>query len=242
MSNIILNFSSSSETYQFRINTGLSHRIQHSEEEFSRVLREVEARSMPIYKAIVDSILAHARGDLPSCLSHTRRIGEGLRPVLSAYYDRVHDKTIARDAWLSRVQGFYAWGMGVEDARTGKWIKFDGLSGNQVMLFQAVDAFLGLEVYLSEETRHGNVPRLQREFCDAVARASFRGLLGDEGVEGKIQGEMGEIVKRMRVSTSRLILPERVQGTRLTAGRCLDRRIDRGRRNICWCRHRRGFP
>src|SRR6185369_9816882 len=110
------------------------------------------------------------------------QIAAGLRPVLGAYYDRVHDKTIARNVWLSHVQGFFAWGMGKEDAATGEWIKFDGLSGNQVMLFQAVDAFLGLGLYLSEETRHGNVPRLQREFCDAISRASFRRVLGDSEI------------------------------------------------------------
>ncbi|KAK0631240.1 hypothetical protein B0T14DRAFT_420414 [Immersiella caudata] len=201
MSNIVLNFSPSSR-YQFRINSGLPSQILSSEEEFSRVLRGVEGGAMPIYLGIIRAILAYARGDMESCLVHTKSISEGLRPVLAEYYDRVHDKTIARSAWLSHVQGFYAWGMGYQDEETGEWIKWDGLSGNQVMLFQAVDAFLGMEVYLGEQARMGNVPRLQREFCEAVGRASFRGQLGSEGVEGGIRGEMGEIVKRLRVFRS----------------------------------------
>ncbi|KAK4444714.1 hypothetical protein QBC34DRAFT_474141 [Podospora aff. communis PSN243] len=202
MSNIVLNFSPSGH-YQFRINSGLSPSITSSEEEFSRVLRGVEGGAIPIYAAIIKAILAYNRGEMESCLVHTRQISEGLRPVLAEYYDRVHDKTIARSAWLSRVQGFYAWGMGFQDERTGEWVKYDGLSGNQVMLFQAVDAFLGLEVYLGEEARLGNVPRLQREFCEAVGRASFRAGLGEGGgVEGMVRGEMGEIVKRLRVFRS----------------------------------------
>ncbi|KAK0658054.1 hypothetical protein B0T16DRAFT_426019 [Cercophora newfieldiana] len=201
MSNIVLNFSPPG-IYQFRINTGLPGQIQTSEEEFSRVLREVEGGSIPIYSAIIHAILAYSRGDFVSCLQHTKQIAEGLRPVLSEYYDRVHDKTIARSAWLSHVQGFYAWGMGFQDEKTGEWVKFDGLSGNQVMLFQAVDAFLGLDVYLGEAARMGNVPRLQREFCEAVGRASFRERLGREGIEGRIRTEMAEIVKRLRVFRS----------------------------------------
>jgi len=157
---------------------------------------------VPIYVGIIKAILAYNRGDMEECLQQTKGVGEGLRPVLSEYYDRVHDKTIARSAWLSHVQGFYAWGMGFQDEKTGRWVKYDGLSGNQVMLFQAVDAFLGMEVYLGEEARLGNVPRLQREFCEAVGKASFRGGLGREGVEGRVREEMGEIVKRLRVSTA----------------------------------------
>jgi len=197
MSNLVLNFSPSG-VYQFRVNTGLSPQIQHSEEEFARVLHLVEARAMPVYRAVIHAILAHSRGDLSRCLHHTKAITANLRPVLSEYYDRVHDAAIARSAWLSHVQGFYAWGMGYQDEK-GRWVKFDGLSGNQVMLFQVVDAFLGLDVYLNEDALLGNVPKLQREFCDSVRRASFRGRLGDSGLEARLKEEMGEIVKRMRV-------------------------------------------
>ena len=199
MSNIILNFSSSG-TYQLRINSALAPLIQHSEEEFSRVCREVEVFALPVYISLVRAIVDHSRGDFVSCLSHLRKITSDLRPLMAAYYDRVHDATIARSAWLSHVQGFYAWGMGYQDEVTGEWIKFDGLSGNQVMLFQALDAFLGMDVYLSKEMLEGNVPRLQREFCAALKRASFREGLGKEGVQGEIRKEMGEIVKRLRVS------------------------------------------
>lgn len=199
MSNLILNFSPSG-VYQMRINTGLPMSIQTSEEEFARVCREVEGLALPVYTAIVHAVVAYSRGNLHACLSHVRQITEHLRPLLSAYYDRVHDANIARSAWLSHVQGFFAWGMGYRDEKTGEWVKFDGLSGNQVMLFQAVDAFLGFDIYLSKEMLEGNVPQLQRNFCSAVKRASFRHRLESEGLEGRIKGELGEIVKRMRVS------------------------------------------
>ncbi|KAK4150848.1 hypothetical protein C8A00DRAFT_17672 [Chaetomidium leptoderma] len=200
--NLTLNFSPSG-AYQLRINTGLPPKIQTSEEAFARVLHEVEALAMPVYRAIILAILAHSRSDMAACLAHTKQVATALRPVLGAYYDRVHDAQIARSAWLSHVQGFYAWGMGYPSPqKTGEWIQFDGLSGNQVMLFQAVDAFLGLPPYLSEAVRLGSVPRLQRAFCEAVGRASFRGGLGREGVEGMVADEMGGIVKRLRVFRS----------------------------------------
>lgn len=201
MSNLVLNFSPCA-AYALHINTGLSETITSSEEFFARIFHDVEALGLPIYHAVVHSLVAFARRDLPATLLHTRRITACLRPLLSSYYDRVHDARIARSAWLSHVQGFYAWGVGEENdggGQDGEWVKFDGLSGNQVLLFQVLDAFLGLEPYLDEENRRRNVPELQRVFCDAVARHAFRGQLGEDGVEGRVRAELVEIVKRLRV-------------------------------------------
>ena len=201
MSNLVLNFSPSA-TYALHINTGLSETITSSEESFARIFHDVEVLALPIYHAVVHSLLSFARRDLPATLLHTRRVTACLRPLLSSYYDRVHDARIARSAWLSHVQGFYAWGVGEErddDKEEGGWVKFDGLSGNQVLLFQVLDAFLGLEPYLDEENRRRNVPERQRLFCDAVARHSFRRQLGEDGVEGRVRAELVEIVKRLRV-------------------------------------------
>jgi len=71
-----------------------------------------------------------------------------------------------------------------------------------VLLFQVLDAFLGLDVYLSKEVREGTIPRLQREFCAAVQRASFRHRLKEEGIEGQIKDAFREITKQLRVSVT----------------------------------------
>ncbi|KAK3299617.1 uncharacterized protein B0H64DRAFT_430588 [Chaetomium fimeti] len=209
-SNLVLNFTPTG-TYALQINTGLPQRITTSEEAFARVFHEVEVLGLPVYHAVVSAVLAHARGDVLGCLVHARRVADQLRPLLSSYYDRVHDARIARSAWLSHVQGFYAWGLGLKEeegdgegegqvAPGGKAVvKFDGLSGNQVLLFQVLDAFLGIEPYLSEENLNRNVPEKQRAFCRAVERHSFRSRLGHDGVEGQIRAELGEIVKRLRL-------------------------------------------
>ncbi len=204
MSNLILNFSPSG-IYTLHTNTGLSDTITSSEESFARIFHEVEMLALPVYHAVVHSLLAFARRDLPATLLHTRRVTSYLRPLLSSFYDRAHDASIAHSAWLSHVQGFYAWGAGEEldgGGQEGKGAVFDGLSGSQVLVFQVLDAFLGLEPYLDEEYRRRCVPERQRVFCDAVARHAFRGQLREDGVEGMVRAELGEIVKRLRVRIS----------------------------------------
>ena len=205
MSNLVLNFDADTGVYAYRINTGLAAVVTASEEEFARVAHEMERRAVPVYRDMVSAIIAHARGDGTRCLAHVRAMTAQLRPLLSSYYDRVHDGKIARSVWLSRVQGFYAWAAGHQDDATGEWEKFDGLSGNQVLLFQALDAFLGYAPYLPRQVLDRNVSARQRDFCAAVARHSFRRQLAPgDGVEGAILSEMLEIVKRLRVRFSPL--------------------------------------
>lgn len=198
MSNLVLNFSPTGK-YALKINTGLSPVVTSSEEEFARIPHEIEIFAVPIYHGMVKAITSFARGDKTVCLEHVRGITSQLRPLLSSYYDRVHDAKIARSEWLSRVQGFHAWGAGYYNQATGEWEKFDGLSGNQVLLFQVLDAFLGLEPYLTVQVLESNVPKLQRDFCAAVGRHSFRAKLGSDGVDAQIRDEFAEIVKRLRV-------------------------------------------
>jgi len=209
MSNLVLNFSPTGE-YSFKINTGLPPVVNISEEEFARIPHEIEGLAVPIYHNIVKAIISFTGGDKVTCLEHVQGITSQLRPLLSSYYERVHDAKIARSVWLSRVQGFQAWGAGYQNKTTGEWVKFDGLSGNQVLLFQVLDAFLGLEAYLPQEVQEMNVPALQREFCAAVGKHAFRHILGEEGVEGQIKVEIGEIVKRLRVCSHSLLPTERM--------------------------------
>jgi hypothetical protein len=151
---------------------------------------------------MIRAVSSFAHGDKAACAAHMSRITNQLRPLLSSYYDRVHDPVIAHSVWLSHVQGFFAWGAGYHDEAAGKFVMFDGLSGNQVLLFQALDAFLGLEAYLPEETKLRNVPAKQRELARALERNSFRAKLdvGNDREDALITKEFNAIVKRLRVS------------------------------------------
>jgi hypothetical protein len=107
--------------------------------------------------------------------------------------------------WLSYIQGFYACGTGYYDKEQGEWVKFDGLSGNQVVLFQALDAFLGIDQYLAPMNQERNVPRRQREFCHTLRKHSFRKALNsvsDNEDTVKVECSFAEILKRLQVSST----------------------------------------
>lgn len=152
---------------------------------------------------MIFAVIAYARGEMGACATHMESIAAQLRNVLQSYYDRMHDQKIARSVWLPHVQGFFAWGVGHIDEASGEWIRFDGLSGNQVLLFQALDAFLGIEPYLSLRDRERNVPARQRALCSIFEKHSFRRQLIDAPQDGdtdRIRIQFEEILKRLRVS------------------------------------------
>lgn len=156
-----------------------------------------------MYCDMVRAVMSFAQNDRATCAVHMTRITDQLRPLLSSYYDRLHDGTIARSVWLSHVQGFFAWGAGYTDSTTGQWVNFDGLSGNQVLLFHTLDAFLGLPLYLDQIDRERNVPARQRLFSETLQKHSFRRQLEElpQGAnERAIMEEFDEILKRLRVS------------------------------------------
>lgn len=149
------------------------------------------------------AVIAYARGEMGACATHMESISSQLRNVLQSYYDRMHEQKIARSVWLPHVQGFFAWGVGYMDEASGEWVRFDGLSGNQVLLFQALDAFLGIEPYLSQRDRERNVPARQRALCSVFEKHSFRRQLDDAPQDDnadRIRAQFDEILKRLRVS------------------------------------------
>ncbi|KAI0019189.1 hypothetical protein F4780DRAFT_793684 [Xylariomycetidae sp. FL0641] len=148
-SNLILNFDVTSH-HVFKIHTGMPPWITSGEEAFARIFYCVEVLALPVYHDMVLATVAFAREEKSACLFHMTRITSQLRPLLSSYYDRLHHEKIALSVWLSHVQGFFAWGVGHLGVTSQEWEKFDGLSGNQVLLFQALDAFLGLEPWAKQ--------------------------------------------------------------------------------------------
>ncbi|KAI1381467.1 hypothetical protein F4677DRAFT_126953 [Hypoxylon crocopeplum] len=200
-SNLVLNFDVNGQ-HTYKINTGMSETITSGEEAFGRIFYDVEMLALPVYHYMVQATIAFARKDNAACAKYMACITAQLRPLLSSYYDRMHDNKIALKVWLSYVQGFFAWGTGYIDEATGEWVKFDGLSGNQVLLFQALDAFLGLEPYLSQKDKERNVPVRQRALCEVFEKHSFRSKLSSEPkdeAEAQIVNEFTEIVKRVRM-------------------------------------------
>jgi hypothetical protein len=195
--------------------------IMSGEEAFARIFYDVEKYGVPVYHGMVHAIDAFAKGDKAACARHVATITAEMRLVLGSYFDRLHDKMIARSVWLSHVQGFYGWGVGHYNKETQEWDTYDGLSGNQILLFQALDAFLGIEQYLSPRDQERNVPKRQRDLCGLLQKHCFRSMLdetSEDPHEIEIVRNMNDILKRLRVSFH--LIPYRTPPETNHTGRC----------------------
>lgn len=149
---------------------------------------------------MVQAIIDFERGDKQSCAGNVKLVASNLRCLLLTFYENLHDSEIPRKIWLSYIQGFQGWGAG--RMIDGKFIKFDGLSGNHVLIFQAVDAFLGLGRYLTDENMERYIPQNQRNLCISLKNHCFREKLGQGADDRVIANEMVKIVHQMRVRTN----------------------------------------
>ncbi|KAK9416725.1 putative indoleamine 2,3-dioxygenase [Seiridium unicorne] len=203
-SSILLYFDPNGQ-HIYKINTGMPSTVTSGEEAFSRIFHDIEVMALPIYYLMVGATVAFARNDKDECVKCLGTITQQLRPLLNSYYNRLHNGKIALNVWLSHVQGFFAWGAGSIDDATGEFDKYDGLSGNQVLLFQALDAFLGIQPYLSQRDKERNVPARQRALWEVFEKHSFRAKLSEDTndeVEVRIVNEFTEILKRLRMFRS----------------------------------------
>lgn len=215
-SNIVLKFNTRGE-YVYDINAGMAPEVLAAEVAFARIFYDIEVLGVPIYCDMIRAVITFSRGDTAACAKHVANVTSQLRFVMGTYMNNMHDKVIAQSIWLSRVQGFYGWGIGHFDADKNEWEKYDGLSGNQVLLFQALDAFLGIEQYLSPRDQDRNVPERQRELCYALRKHSFRSQLSDlvyDDNVAEISHSIDAILKRLRVR----VISVAIQSILLTVG------------------------
>ncbi len=156
-------------------------------------------KAFPIYYEMVGAIISFKKGDKMSCIKHLENIGRRLRHLLLIFFEGLTDSRVSRSVWLSYIQGFQGWGVG--RVSNGEFIKYDGLSGNHVLFFQALDAFLGMERYLTDENMIRYIPVKQREFCLALKKHSFRLKVKEQG-DFELEEKVGSIVKQLKVGFS----------------------------------------
>ncbi|KAJ5577604.1 uncharacterized protein N7459_006568 [Penicillium hispanicum] len=116
------------------------------------------------------------------------------------FYDvelmNLHDTRMPRSIWLRYVQGFQAWGIG--ELIDGRFVKYDGLSGNNALAFQALDAFLGMPLYLKDEDMTRYIPVRQRNLVYTLQKYCFRGRI--EGKDGERVAELFKMIaKQLKV-------------------------------------------
>lgn len=153
---------------------------------------------------MVDAIVAFEENRKADSLRRLQQLKPKLDKIYQLFYDGLVDAKVSRKVWLSYCQGFQGWGVGrVID---GRHVKYDGLSGNHVLIFQAIDAFFGMERYLIDENMIRYIPVRQREFTSVLRRHSIRAQI-EKGEYEEIRAEISKLVQAMRVSSLSYTIP-----------------------------------
>lgn len=147
---------------------------------------------------MVEAIVAFEENRKADSLRRLQQLKPKLDKIYQVFYDGLVDAKVSRKVWLSYCQGFQGWGVGrVID---GRHVKYDGLSGSHVLIFQAIDAFFGMERYLIDENMIRYIPVRQREFTSVLRRHSIRAQI-EKGEDEEIRAEIGKLVQAMKVSS-----------------------------------------
>jgi hypothetical protein len=196
----------------YSFNARMPREIQSTEYHFGRMFPAMESlvghilsqcqrrlminfKGLPVYYHMVMAIIAFERGQKKETAKHLQLIFVHLQKVLKVFFETLVDSKVSRKYWMRYVQGIQGWASGrIVD---GKFIQYDGLSGNQLLLLHCVDAFVGLEPYLSIENTSRYIPRLQRELVATIYEHGFRQKAEKDNV---ITSEMAMITKQIRVS------------------------------------------
>ncbi|KAH8793671.1 hypothetical protein DL96DRAFT_1568566 [Flagelloscypha sp. PMI_526] len=133
--------------------------------------RTTLTKALPMYSSMTRAVSFWKSGNMAACLEEIVKANDSLSQILACYYEIMNDSQIPRSYWMRYSQGFQSWGC--THLVKGASVTFVGLSGNQLVVFQAVDAFLGMEPYLSLQDLERYIPSAQREFLVSLKENSF---------------------------------------------------------------------
>lgn len=85
---------------------------------------------------------------LAQCNQHLKAVNTQLSTTLKVYYNEVIGSRIPPDIFMAYIQGFYGWVAG--EILDGKYTEYDGLSGRHLVIFNLLDVFLGLDIFIDE--------------------------------------------------------------------------------------------
>ncbi|KAI0889718.1 uncharacterized protein GGS22DRAFT_183061 [Annulohypoxylon maeteangense] len=193
-SNVLLNFNERGERV-FKFTIALPPQIQSTEEAFFKLLYDVEVMGFDIYYNITLALVSFENGRKDACLESLRNINSALRTLIQLFFQQMKEVHISRKIWLNYVQGFHGWGVG--RMINNEFVRFNGVSGNHILVFQALDAFLGMERYLPDEDMERYIPASQQSLCTTIkthpARQSLR---NDE--DPMLRGELDALVNQIK--------------------------------------------
>jgi hypothetical protein len=111
----------------------------------------------------------------------------------------MNDPHVARSIWVRHVAGVHSWGLTHETDNPP--VEYGGLSGSQILLFLAVDAFLGIDRYHQEDQQKRHISRNLRHVATTIGKYSFRNQLSEKSeVDIAIEQTFQRMVKQLRVS------------------------------------------
>ncbi|KAL4912837.1 hypothetical protein BDW62DRAFT_215997 [Aspergillus aurantiobrunneus] len=202
MSNHFGNFTDTGELV-YKINEGMPDIVQRTEYNFMNSFVMMEKLSFPIYLHIVESMTHFDRGEKAQCIRKLETIQHILQDAFKQFYQTFITAKVSEKVWLNHVQGFQGWAAG--RIENGKYVQYDGVQGGQTLMMQVVDAFLGMDAFLTPEASHRNVPYYQREFVNTVRRHAFRHRAlkaGDHEIEQNMES-ISRTVQIFRISHRR---------------------------------------
>ncbi|RYC62363.1 hypothetical protein CHU98_g3846 [Xylaria longipes] len=194
-SNVLMNFNPKGER-MFKFNNSLYPLIQSAEEGFFRLLYDIDVMSYDIFYDIAIAITSFKDHNTSSCLESLRSINVNLRQIFVLFNRKMREQNVSRKVWLNYVQSIHAWGAG--RMINAEFVQFDGVSGNQILVFQALDALLGMGTYHSDEDWERYIPASQRGFCKSVKEDTFRLCLKgteDEGIGAEFETLVNQLKK-----------------------------------------------
>lgn len=153
-----------------------------------------------MYCSIIRAMMSYEQGDKTSTLAYTEAVFEHLRKLILHLFENMNDPNVSRAIWVRHVSGIHSWGL-TSDSEHGP-VEYGGLSGSQTLIFLAVDAFLGMPSYHSNEEIRMHISKNMRNVFAAMKKYCFRPDLAKSGAaeDLAISEVMERIVKQMRVS------------------------------------------
>ncbi|KAF4551402.1 Hypothetical protein D9617_13g099000 [Elsinoe fawcettii] len=126
-SNFLCNFDEHG-TLAYQINPEMPETTRRAEYHFAHIFVVMEKLALPMYTTLHNAILAFESNQHHLCLTHTLAAGTQLKSILRVFHDTLVEQSISSSIWLRYVQGFQ--GRGAGELLEGRYIEYDGLSGN----------------------------------------------------------------------------------------------------------------
>lgn len=112
------------------------------------------------------------------------------------YYEWIVESRIPTPLFVPYLQGFHGWAAG--EMVDGKYTQYDGVSGGHLVVFNMLDRFLGLEMFLDLKSLANYIPARQRAFITAVEKHAFRDQAKRDG-DVEVEAQLDSIVSQLRV-------------------------------------------